>query len=178
MGFSAADAVTGLKLVEEGVPKAQLALLAVPMVPLQILLPVVISKYTAGPRPLDVFYKAFPFRSERRHKLIDVFIFSELNWWRRVLVGRLLIGLEYALLVWWTPSVKQEGGFPVYYYAIVLLSYALHQVGYLTAVYLLVSGADHQQHKSQTAFTLCPVDSLVLTVWVFLKHKNCFFSLI
>lgn len=62
MGFSAADAVTGLKLVEAGVPKEQLALLAVPMVPLQILLPVVISKYTAGPRPLDVFYKAFPFR--------------------------------------------------------------------------------------------------------------------
>ncbi|XP_072248829.1 acetyl-coenzyme A transporter 1 [Leuresthes tenuis] len=102
IGFSAADAVTGLKLVEAGVPKEQLALLAVPMVPLQILLPVVISRYTAGPRPLDVFYKAFPFR--------------------------LLIGLEYALLVWWTPSVKQEGGFPVYYYAIVLLSYALHQV--------------------------------------------------
>lgn len=62
IGFSAADAVTGLKLVEAGVPKEQLALLAVPMVPLQILLPVVISKYTAGPRPLDVFYKAFPFR--------------------------------------------------------------------------------------------------------------------
>lgn len=102
VGFSAADAVTGLKLVEAGVPKEQLALLAVPMVPLQILLPVVISKYTAGPRPLDVFYRAFPFR--------------------------LLIGLEYAFLVWWTPSVKQEGGFPVYYYAIVLLSYALHQV--------------------------------------------------
>lgn len=62
IGFSAADAVTGLKLVEAGVPKEQLALLAVPMVPLQILLPVIISKYTAGPRPLDVFYKAFPFR--------------------------------------------------------------------------------------------------------------------
>lgn len=102
IGFSAADAVTGLKLVEAGVPKEQLALLAVPMVPLQILLPLIISKYTAGARPLDVFYKAFPFR--------------------------LLIGLEYALLVWWTPSVKQEGGFPVYYYAIVLLSYAVHQV--------------------------------------------------
>uniref|UniRef100_A0A667ZDH2 Acetyl-coenzyme A transporter 1 n=1 Tax=Myripristis murdjan TaxID=586833 RepID=A0A667ZDH2_9TELE len=102
VGFSAADAVTGLKLVEAGVPKEQLALLAVPMVPLQILLPLIISKYTAGPRPLDVFYKAFPFR--------------------------LLIGLGYALLVWWTPSVKEDGVFPVYYYAIVLLSYALHQV--------------------------------------------------
>lgn len=102
IGFSAADAVTGLKLVEAGVPKEQLALLAVPMVPLQILLPLVISKYTAGPRPLDIFYKAFPFR--------------------------LLIGLEYALLVWWTPSVRHEEGFPVYYYAVVLISYAAHQV--------------------------------------------------
>ncbi|XP_028650335.1 acetyl-coenzyme A transporter 1 [Erpetoichthys calabaricus] len=102
IGFSAADAVTGLKLVEEGVPKEQLALLAVPMVPLQILLPLIISKYTAGPRPLDIFYKAFPFR--------------------------LLMGLEFALLVWWTPNVKQEGGFPAYYYLVVLLSYAIHQV--------------------------------------------------
>ncbi|KAG5847765.1 hypothetical protein ANANG_G00129680 [Anguilla anguilla] len=102
VGFSAADAVTGLKLVEAGVPKEQLALLAVPMVPLQILLPLIISKYTAGPRPLDIFYRAFPFR--------------------------LLMGLVYALLVWWTPTVKQGGGFPVYYYAVVLLIYAIHQV--------------------------------------------------
>lgn len=54
--------MTGLKLVEAGVPKETLALLAVPLVPLQILLPLVISKYTAGPRPLDVFHKAFPYR--------------------------------------------------------------------------------------------------------------------
>ncbi|MBN3302847.1 acetyl-coenzyme A transporter 1 [Amia ocellicauda] len=111
MGFSAADAVTGLKLVEEGVPKEQLALLAVPMVPLQILLPLIISKYTAGPRPLDIFYKAFPFR--------------------------LLIGLEFALLVWWTPSVKHDGGFPAYYYIVVLISYAVHQVS-LYSMYVAV----------------------------------------
>ncbi|NXO55915.1 ACATN protein, partial [Aramus guarauna] len=102
VGFSAADAVTGLKLVEEGVPKEHLALLAVPMVPLQIILPLIISKYTAGPQPLNTFYKAMPFR--------------------------LLLGLEFAFLVWWTPKVKDEGGFPVYYYVVVLLSYALHQI--------------------------------------------------
>lgn len=62
IGFSAADAVTGLKLVEEGVPKEHLALLAVPMVPLQIILPLIISKYTAGPQPLNIFYKAMPYR--------------------------------------------------------------------------------------------------------------------
>ncbi|XP_067405204.1 acetyl-coenzyme A transporter 1 [Emydura macquarii macquarii] len=102
VGFSAADAVTGLKLVEEGVPKEHLALLAVPMVPLQIILPLIISKYTAGPQPLNTFYKAMPFR--------------------------LLLGLEFALLVWWTPKVQHEGGFPIYYYIVVLLSYALHQI--------------------------------------------------
>ncbi|KAH0624099.1 hypothetical protein JD844_007462 [Phrynosoma platyrhinos] len=102
IGFSAADAVTGLKLVEEGVPKEHLALLAVPMVPLQIILPLIISKYTAGPQPLNTFYKAMPFR--------------------------LLFGLEFAFLVWWTPKVKYEGGFPIYYYIVLLLSYALHQV--------------------------------------------------
>ncbi|XP_040205162.1 acetyl-coenzyme A transporter 1 isoform X2 [Rana temporaria] len=102
IGFSAADAVTGLKLVERGVPKEHLALLAVPMVPLQILLPLLISRYTAGPKPLDVFHKAMPFR--------------------------LLMGLLFAFLVWWTPHVSHEGGFPIYYYAAILLSYALHQV--------------------------------------------------
>ncbi|XP_075717644.1 acetyl-coenzyme A transporter 1 [Rhinoderma darwinii] len=102
IGFSAADAVTGLKLVERGVPKEHLALLAVPMVPLQILLPLLISKYTAGPKPLNVFHKAMPFR--------------------------LLMGLEFAFLVWWTPNVSHEGGFPLYYYITLLLSYALHQV--------------------------------------------------
>ncbi|KAG8581028.1 hypothetical protein GDO81_007523 [Engystomops pustulosus] len=102
IGFSAADAVTGLKLVERGVPKEHLALLAVPMVPLQILLPLIISKYTAGPKPLNVFHKAMPFR--------------------------LLMGLEFAFLVWWTPHVSHEGGFPLYYYFTLLLSYALHQL--------------------------------------------------
>lgn len=48
---------------------------------------------------------------------------------------RLLIGLEYALLVWWTPSVRQEEGFPLYYYAVVLLSYALHQVSIYLYIY-------------------------------------------
>lgn len=132
IGFSAADAVTGLKLVEAGVPKEQLALLAVPMVPLQILLPVIISKYTAGPRPLDVFYKAFPFRLEHIYAGTQTHAYTHsINQKPTLLLFcacRLLIGLLYALLVWWTPSVKEEGGFPVYYYAIVLLSYAFHQV--------------------------------------------------
>ncbi len=61
IGF-ATDAVTGLKLVEAGVPKDRLAMLAIPMTPLQILLPFIISKYTAGPKPMNIFIKAMPIR--------------------------------------------------------------------------------------------------------------------
>ena len=103
IGFSAADSATGLKLIEAGVPKDKLAMLAVPMIPLQILLPWVISKYTTGPKPMDVFLKAFP--------------------------CRLLMGLVFALVVYITPSFKNsDGSFPVHYYGLVLFVYALHQV--------------------------------------------------
>ena len=91
IGFSAADSATGLKLIEAGVPKDKLAMLAVPMMPLQILLPWVISKYTTGPKPMDVFLKAFP--------------------------CRLLMGLVYMGLVYITPDFKNsDGSFPIYYY--------------------------------------------------------------
>lgn len=56
IGFSATDSVMGLKLVEAGVPKEQLGLLAVPLIPLQIALPLVISKYTTGESKLIFEY--------------------------------------------------------------------------------------------------------------------------
>ncbi|XP_071805763.1 acetyl-coenzyme A transporter 1-like [Asterias amurensis] len=104
IGFAAADAVTGLKLIEGGVPKEKLALLAVPIVPLQILLPWVISKYTSGPRPLDILLKAFPIR---------------------LLIG----GTVFFFIVWWTPSMKSDNGeFPLYYYVVIILVYTCYQI--------------------------------------------------
>ncbi|XP_059477297.1 acetyl-coenzyme A transporter 1 isoform X2 [Neocloeon triangulifer] len=102
VGFAACDAVTGLKLVERGVPKEKLALIAVPLVPLQIILPLVISKYTAGPRPMDVYVKAIPYR--------------------------LFMGLVAALMVWVTPYFTSDGSPPFIYYVGVVLVYAVHQV--------------------------------------------------
>ncbi|CAL1282574.1 unnamed protein product [Larinioides sclopetarius] len=114
IAFAATDSVTGLKLIEAGVHKENLALLAVPMVPLQILLPVAISRYTNGPRPLSVFLMAYPFR--------------------------LLFGLIFPALVWWTYQVKLDtGGFPVYYYVVILLAYALHQITVYSVFVALMS---------------------------------------
>lgn len=102
IGFAAADAVTGLKLIEEGVPREHLAMVAVPMVPIDIVLAIVITKYMSSERPLDVFLKAMPFR--------------------------LVLGLGFAVFVWWAPMTKiSDGTYPLYFYAVLLLSSALHQ---------------------------------------------------
>lgn len=103
IGFSAPDAVSGLKLVEAGVHKENLALLAVPMVPLQVILPWAISRITCGPRPLDLFVKAYPYR--------------------------LVFGLVFPIIVYFTPFAKlADNTFPTYYYAGLIFVYALHQV--------------------------------------------------
>ena len=56
--FAAADGITGLKLIEKGVPKEKLAFFSLALLPVQLLLPVILARYTAGPRPLSFFMKA------------------------------------------------------------------------------------------------------------------------
>ncbi|CAK9812336.1 Acetyl-coenzyme A transporter 1 [Anthophora plagiata] len=102
IGFSACEAVTGLKLVEAGIPKEKFVLMAVPMIPLQILLPLAISKYTVGPRPMNVYIMAMPFR--------------------------LAFGLVAAFLVWVTPYVITDGQVPAYYIIGLIGLYLIHQV--------------------------------------------------
>jgi MFS transporter, PAT family, solute carrier family 33 (acetyl-CoA transportor), member 1 len=62
VSFAAVDAMTGLELIERGVSKDSLALLAIPLTPLEILLPFCISHYTTGSKPLNLDVKSHPFR--------------------------------------------------------------------------------------------------------------------
>lgn len=101
LGFCAADAVSGLKLVEAGVPREDLALLAVPLVPVQIIMPVILAKHTTGPTPLSLWLRAFPLR--------------------------LLVGPLAAILVALTPTLLGSSG-PTYSYLIILMAlYIFHQ---------------------------------------------------
>lgn len=103
IGFAAPDAVSGLKLIEAGLSKENAALLAVPLVPLQIFLPWIISRMTCGPRPLNVLIKAYPIR--------------------------LLFGLIFPIVIYMTPLFKLENGeFPFHYYLILIFIYGLHQI--------------------------------------------------
>jgi MFS transporter, PAT family, solute carrier family 33 (acetyl-CoA transportor), member 1 len=66
IGFAAVDAMTGLELIERGVSKDTFALLAIPLTPLEILLPFFVSKYTTGNRPLNLYANSHPCRSDAR----------------------------------------------------------------------------------------------------------------
>lgn len=101
--FAACDSVSSLKLVEAGIPKDKLALLAIPMVPLQIFLPLVVSKYTTGNKPMEVYIKAIPYR--------------------------IVFGIFASAIVAIAPyTLSAKGEVPMYLYVILLVNYAFYQI--------------------------------------------------
>lgn len=106
ISFAACDAITTLKLVDYGIPKDKIALLAIPLVPVQILLPFIISKYTTGPKPMNFYIRAFPFR--------------------------VLLAVVIAVFVYATPFMIDEKlhEIPSYYYVLIVLIYFVYQVSY------------------------------------------------
>ncbi|CAG9532148.1 unnamed protein product [Cercopithifilaria johnstoni] len=99
--FAATDGITGLKLISMGMPKDKLSSIALFLVPLQILLPWVIGKYVAGPRPLNIFLLAYPYR--------------------------IFLSGVFAAMIWCTPSLSSED-FPSLLYAIWIIAYCFHQI--------------------------------------------------
>ena len=61
-GFSAAESISNLKLVEFGVPNDKIAQLQLPMIPVKIIFTVLLSRYTVGPQPMNAWMGSFPCR--------------------------------------------------------------------------------------------------------------------
>lgn len=104
--FSAADEITTLKLIEAGVPKDKLGYLSIPQLPLQLLIPFMIARFTTGPKPMSFYLKAFPFR--------------------------LLMTLVIASFVYATPTMIGGRGsdIPTYYYVIFILVFMFRELFY------------------------------------------------
>ncbi|XP_067645890.1 acetyl-coenzyme A transporter 1 isoform X2 [Eurosta solidaginis] len=100
--FAAGDAVTSLKLIDAGVPKEKLALLVIPIIPLQLILPIIVSRYTHGPRPMDIYVKSIPYR----------IMFSSIG----------------VIIVYFTPYMTTKDHVPIYYYVLLVVNYAFYQV--------------------------------------------------
>lgn len=125
--FAACDVVSSLKFIEYGVPKDKIALLAIPLVPIQLVLPFIISRYTAGPNPMNFFFKAFPYR--------------------------LFMTIVIAVFVYYTPKMKTDDGFPFYFYVAIVCIYMVYQVElFFHEIFFVV----HFPLEMTLVGTLCP----------------------
>ncbi|RWS13296.1 acetyl-coenzyme A transporter 1-like protein [Dinothrombium tinctorium] len=108
---SAADSVTSLKLVEYGLKRENIGILRLPLIPLQLILPWIVTRFTTK-RPMKSFYYMYPFR------LIVIFI--------------------TAGFVWWTSMAKNaDGSFDVEYYIALVFGFAIVMIsGYCTGMAL------------------------------------------
>ncbi|XP_050522845.1 acetyl-coenzyme A transporter 1-like isoform X1 [Daktulosphaira vitifoliae] len=62
IGFTATDNVTTLKLLDAGLPTENLMMITLAFYPAKILIPVIVSKYTSGPKPMSALLNVYPFR--------------------------------------------------------------------------------------------------------------------
>ncbi|CAO1327775.1 unnamed protein product [Diamesa serratosioi] len=158
--FSASNAITTLKLIDRGVPRESLALIAVIPFPLEVLLPFFIGKYTTGPRPLDIFNKINP--------------------------PSLMLTVLLAGFVWATPILIQNNlnNIPTYYYVMYTILHGsyqlLRQCGFVAAMAFFARISD--QRFGGTYMTLLNTISnfgykwsATLMLWLveFITWKSC-----
>lgn len=62
VSFATCDMITNLKLIDYGIPRDKIALFNIPSFIVQLALPILISRYTAGRRPMSFYVIAFPYR--------------------------------------------------------------------------------------------------------------------
>lgn len=62
VAFSASETLTTLKLLEKGIPKAHIATMSALMTPLNLAMPMLTRRWTAGERPLDAVTKTWVWR--------------------------------------------------------------------------------------------------------------------
>ncbi|WKX97144.1 hypothetical protein Q1695_013086 [Nippostrongylus brasiliensis] len=160
VAFAATDGITGLKLIGMGIPKDRLASFGLFLTPLQIMLPWMIGKWTAGPRPLNIFLLAYPYR--------------------------LFVGGIFAALVYFTPSFRLDTGkFSNMVYIVWIIGYIFHQVAtYCMFVSMMAFNAQVSDPRvGGTYMTLLntinnlggnwPV-TLILSVTDWFTYKDCF----
>ena len=102
-GFSATETLSSLELVAAGLSKEKLAQLQVPMIPVKIGVTLLLSRFAAGKRPMNLWLVAFPLR--------------------------LLMCLAFTALVFLTPIMKLEDGtFSSFYYFLFITVSVIHSV--------------------------------------------------
>ncbi|VVC28214.1 Hypothetical protein CINCED_3A016125 [Cinara cedri] len=105
IGFSATDAVSHLKLIDAGISKNNIMLIQISMYVVKFIIPLVVSKYTSGLKPMSAYMNLMPIR--------------------------LLWSFTYVILIYYTPALINTNGVvdvPIYYYVILGLICTVHEI--------------------------------------------------
>ncbi|KAE9538631.1 hypothetical protein AGLY_005730 [Aphis glycines] len=106
IGFAATDSVSILKLIDAGVPKDNIMVIHTMMFVVKIIMPLIIAKYTSGPKTMSVYLTAIPIR--------------------------LLWNISFVAFIYYTPiMITMINGFvniPIYYYALLVFILAIHDI--------------------------------------------------
>jgi MFS transporter, PAT family, solute carrier family 33 (acetyl-CoA transportor), member 1 len=103
ISFVAVDGISIYKLMSFGLPANKIALLVIPLTPIQILLPFIMSRFTAGPHPMRFYMKAFPFR--------------------------LAVSVVIGVFVFYSSKILgNDADIPISYYAAIVIIYSIYQI--------------------------------------------------
>ncbi|XP_060877595.1 acetyl-coenzyme A transporter 1-like isoform X2 [Metopolophium dirhodum] len=105
IGFAATDSLAILKLIDAGVPKDNIMFIHTPLFVVKMFLPLVVAKYTSGPKPMNVYLTATPFR--------------------------LFLNISFGVLIYYTPTLITTNGFvniSMYYYAFLIFILSIHDI--------------------------------------------------
>ncbi|XP_060852728.1 acetyl-coenzyme A transporter 1-like [Rhopalosiphum padi] len=94
-----------LKLIETGVPKHNIMVINSSTYIVNIITPIIISKYTSGPKPMSVFLKVTP--------------------------ARLIWNITFVIFIYYTTkflTTYENIGFPIYYYAVLAILFIINNI--------------------------------------------------
>ncbi|XP_060851373.1 acetyl-coenzyme A transporter 1-like [Rhopalosiphum padi] len=100
-----------LKLIETGVPKDNIMVINSSTYIVNIITPIIISKYTSGPKPMSVFLKVTP--------------------------ARLLWNITFVIFIYYTTkflTTYENIGFPIYYYAVLAILFIINNILSMTMI--------------------------------------------
>lgn len=116
IGFSATDSVSNLKLIDAGISKDDIMIITISMYIVKMIVPLIVSKYTSGTKPMSAYMKLMPIR--------------------------LLWSIPYVVLIYYTPILIKSNGVvnvPTYYYLILVFICIVHEILAFT-MYLFTLG--------------------------------------
>ena len=131
------NGVSRLKLIDAGVPADTIALLTAPLLPFLILVPIALSRFLIGQLAMRTFIATYILKyasstiqtlfAPLPHETSSCYILLK-NYY--VAFIRLIFGIAFAALIFFTPFVKdEENGIPAWYYWLLLFMYNAHAVG-------------------------------------------------